>query len=62
VYLVTSESGVSPQKVGTRPGFGGMASVRDHAVYAISSDLLNRPGPRVVDGLVQLAKLLHPGS
>jgi iron complex transport system substrate-binding protein len=62
VYLVTSESGVSPRAVGNRPGFGGLAAVRDHAVYAISSDLLNRPGPRVVDGLVQLAKLLHPGS
>jgi iron complex transport system substrate-binding protein len=29
-------------------------------VYAINGDLLSRPGPRLVDGLEELAKDLHP--
>jgi len=62
VYLVATESGVSPQAVGTRPGFDAIAAVKDGKVFAISSDLLNRPGPRVVEGLADLAKILHPDA
>jgi iron complex transport system substrate-binding protein len=31
-------------------------------VYKISEDHLNRPGPRLVDGLEELARVLHPES
>lgn len=30
-------------------------------VYEINGDLLSRPGPRAVDGVEQMAKVLHPG-
>jgi iron complex transport system substrate-binding protein len=62
VYLVASESGVSPEAVARRPGFGAIAAVRTGHVYLIDSDLVSRPGPRVVDGLEALARVLHPGS
>ncbi|HEX9410290.1 MAG TPA: helical backbone metal receptor [Actinomycetota bacterium] len=62
VYLVASESGVSPQAVARRPGFGAIAAVHDGRMALVDSDLVSRPGPRVVDGLEALAKLLHPGS
>ena len=62
VYLVASESGVSPQAVAKRPGFGAITAVKDGRVYLIDSDLVSRPGPRVVDGLEALARILHPGS
>ena len=29
-------------------------------VYQVNGDLIERPGPRVVDGLEQVAKLIHP--
>jgi iron complex transport system substrate-binding protein len=35
-------------------------AVRDNRVYKINDDLLSRPGPRLVDGLEQLARALHP--
>jgi iron complex transport system substrate-binding protein len=60
VYLVASESGVSPDAVAKRPGFGAIAAVSDGRVYLVDSDLISRPGPRVVDGLMALARLLHP--
>ena len=29
-------------------------------VYDINTDLVGRPGPRMVDGLEQLARMIHP--
>jgi iron complex transport system substrate-binding protein len=60
VYLVASESGVSPDAVAKRPGFGAILAVHDGRVFLVDSDLISRPGPRVVLGLLALAKLLHP--
>jgi iron complex transport system substrate-binding protein len=60
VYLVASESGVSPEAVADRPGFSAITAVGAGKVYLVDSDLVSRPGPRVVDGLLALAKLLHP--
>jgi iron complex transport system substrate-binding protein len=60
VYLVASESGVSPEAVADRPGFGAITAVTQGRVYLVDSDLVSRPGPRVVDGLTALARLLHP--
>jgi iron complex transport system substrate-binding protein len=60
VYLVASESGVTPDAVAKRPGFGAIAAVSEGRVYLVDSDLISRPGPRVVDGLMALARLLHP--
>ena len=60
VYLVASESGVSPGAVTKRPGFSAIAAVADGKVFLVDSDLVSRPGPRVVDGLLAFAKVLHP--
>jgi iron complex transport system substrate-binding protein len=60
VYLVASESGTSPAAVAKRPGFKAIAAVAGGRVYLIDSDLVSRPGPRVVDGLAALARTLHP--
>jgi iron complex transport system substrate-binding protein len=60
VYLVASESGVSIDAVAKRPGFSAITAVADGRVYLIDSDLVSRPGPRVVDGLEALARVLHP--
>jgi ABC-type Fe3+-hydroxamate transport system substrate-binding protein len=37
-----------------------LPAVREGRVRVIEGDLLHRPGPRVVDGLRALARLLHP--
>jgi cobalamin transport system substrate-binding protein len=44
------------------PALKNSPAVRDNRVYKINDDLLSRPGPRLVDGLEQLAKTLHPES
>ncbi len=35
-------------------------ALRNKRVYTINADLLMRPGPRLVEGLEELARLLHP--
>ena len=35
-------------------------AVKNGRVYVIDGDLLTRPGPRLVDGLEQIARVLHP--
>ncbi|MCJ7654557.1 MAG: cobalamin-binding protein [Dehalococcoidia bacterium] len=39
----------------------GVDAMRDSRVYKISdANLIERPGPRVIDGLEEMAKLIHP--
>jgi iron complex transport system substrate-binding protein len=39
-----------------------LPAVRDHRLHRLDGDLLFRPGPRVVEGVEALARLLHPPS
>jgi iron complex transport system substrate-binding protein len=59
-YLVDSESGGSIADVDKRPGYDALAAVREGRVYLVNGDLVARPGPRVVEGLAEMAKYLHP--
>jgi iron complex transport system substrate-binding protein len=52
--------GGDPQAVYGRQGWSAIAAVQGHKVYAIDGALIGRPGPRIVDGLEQLAKDIHP--
>jgi iron complex transport system substrate-binding protein len=52
--------GGDPSQVAQRPGWSSVAAVNSGHVYQLNTDLLQRPGPRMVDGLAQLAKALHP--
>jgi len=38
----------------------GMSAVKASAFHQVPSDVLNRPGPRVVEGLDALAAIIHP--
>jgi iron complex transport system substrate-binding protein len=37
-----------------------LSAVQHERLHVVSADALNRPGPRVVDGLEQLARAIHP--
>ena len=44
------------------PNYQGLRAVREGKVYAIDYDTSSRAAPRIVDALVQMAKLLHPAE
>ena len=55
LILSDSEDNLSPNDV-----FANSPAARNDKVYKIDAALLSRPGPRIVDGLEQIAKKLHP--
>ncbi|QLF92145.1 ABC transporter substrate-binding protein [Pseudomonas sp. ABC1] len=50
------------QALPQRPGWASIGAVRDNRLAALPSALLLIPGPRVVEGVEQLARLLHPSA
>ena len=42
------------------PALASTPALRNKRIYAINMDLLMRPGPRLVEGLEELARMLHP--
>jgi iron complex transport system substrate-binding protein len=60
ILLGDAAYGETPEKVAARPGWDALAAVRNGQVFAFDDNLVSRPGPRLVDGLEALAKLLHP--
>lgn len=43
-----------------RSGWGDITAVQEDQVYDVDTDLLDLPGPRLVDGLETVARILHP--
>jgi iron complex transport system substrate-binding protein len=54
-FIVTTS-----QSLSERPGWGGIAAVQSGRVVSIDTNWIDRPGPRLVDGLEALARTLHP--
>jgi iron complex transport system substrate-binding protein len=52
--------GTTPESVAARPGWSGIAAVKDSRVLPFDDNLVSRPGPRLVDGLEALAQAIHP--
>jgi len=52
--------GVTVDDVKSRPGWDALTAVKNNRVYEFDDNIVSRPGPRLVDGLEALAKLLHP--
>jgi iron complex transport system substrate-binding protein len=62
VYIATPESAKSAEAVASRPGFAAIPAVATGAVFLVDSDLITRPGPRVIEGLEGLEAALHPSG
>jgi iron complex transport system substrate-binding protein len=60
IILGDSMWGISVASVGQRPGWEKLKAVTAQHVFPFDDNLVSRPGPRLVDGLEALAKLLHP--
>lgn len=52
--------GVTVESVGQRPGWENLAAVQNGNIFPFDDNLASRPGPRLVDGLETLAKILRP--
>jgi iron complex transport system substrate-binding protein len=50
----------TPELVAARPGWDTITAVQNGAVYPVAAELYSTAGPRLADGLEELARLLHP--
>jgi iron complex transport system substrate-binding protein len=60
IVLGDSNFGTTPEAVKARAGWDALDAVKNDQIFAFDDNLVSRPGPRLVEGLEQLAKLLHP--
>jgi len=49
-----------PKKVVARQNWGTIKAVKNKRVYDVNSDTTSRPGPRLVEGVEELAKAIYP--
>lgn len=59
VYMATKGSMSDPTQLESRAGYDALSAVKTGAVYVLDDDLVSRPGPRVVEGVRQIAEALH---
>lgn len=60
IILGDARYGVTPETIAQRPGWENLAAVKNGKVLPFNDDLVSRPGPRLVDALEELAKLMRP--
>ncbi len=60
VYIADSGSMSAPGDIKKRAGFADLTAVKDGKVYVIEDSIIARPGPRLAEGLVALAGMIHP--
>jgi iron complex transport system substrate-binding protein len=60
VIMLTGDDMGAAANTKVAPALRNSAAVQNGRVYLINGDLLTRPGPRLIDGLEQIAHSLHP--
>ena len=60
IVLGDAAYGVKAADVAHRPGWSRMTAVRNNAIRPVNDIVITRPGPRLVDGLRDLALAIHP--
>jgi iron complex transport system substrate-binding protein len=60
IILGDARYGVSPESIAERPGWENLSAIKNGNVLPFNDDLVSRPGPRLVDALEELAKILRP--
>ena len=50
----------SVEGVKSRKRWQNVEAVKNNRVYGINADLVSRPGPRIVDGIEEMARFIHP--
>ncbi len=61
-YIILTEDpayGGTASVVYKRPNWGNIAAVKNHKVFHINVDIMQRPGPRIVEGLRCVAQIVH---
>ncbi|WP_350342818.1 ABC transporter substrate-binding protein [Proteinivorax tanatarense] len=58
--LIVSKHNNAKEGIMEASGYKELTAVKEERVYEIDNNLLDRQGPRIAEGLKQLAKIVHP--
>ena len=62
IFPVGQAEGIPESEQQSWHRWDSLSAVKHGRLYQISADLMNRPGPRIVDALEALTNLIHPES
>lgn len=60
ILVPGGDHGEAGEKPNLPAAIEGTPAIKNNRTYRINGDLILRPGPRIIDGLEQMAKLFHP--
>ncbi|HUS56764.1 MAG TPA: cobalamin-binding protein [Thermoplasmata archaeon] len=60
IFTIGYMTSTNAEEISSRSGWDGITAVSGDQIYSIDDNLVSRYGPRIVDGLEQLAELIHP--
>lgn len=60
ILLGDAAYGTTPEQVAARPGWDAITAVKNGNILPFNDDTVSRPGPRLVDALEELFRVLHP--
>ena len=60
IYTVGYMTTTTVEEIETRPGWDEITAVKSGDIYSMDDNIVSRYGPRIVDGLEEIAGLLHP--
>ena len=59
IILIPQSSGISIDSIKSRNGWNKMQAVQKNQIYLVDDNLLSRPGPRAINAVQNLAKILN---
>jgi iron complex transport system substrate-binding protein len=60
IYSIGEGMGTLPDTIKSRAGFSTTDALKNNKMYGIDTNLTNRSGPRLTQGLKEIAKAIHP--
>lgn len=61
-YLAGKSSMVTVEDIVSRQPYSSLQAVQRDKVFVINDDLVNRPGPRIVEGVREISETIHPDA
>jgi iron complex transport system substrate-binding protein len=58
--VMSEGCGLTPETVRNRPSWGETTAVQEDQIYEVDENLITVAGPKLIDGLEELAKIFHP--
>ena len=58
--VMSKMAGITPDSIKIREGWSSISALQNNRIFKVDESLLTIWGPRIVDGLEALAKVIHP--